>query len=310
MKIITSKTILLDKPVALAIGTFDGMHLGHKFLLSRLMEISRQNRCCSMVYTFSKHPMFSLDPDNAPPLLMAIKQKMLEFKKIGLDYVFIQNFDIKFSEISSQDFISNILKNYDIRHIVVGHDFRFGHKGTGDISLLKQLSLIEDFEVTSIQPYKINGQIVSSSVIRNFIRQGKVKKAADFLGYPYSLCGQVITGFGRGTKIGFPTANLQFNKQMAVPGFGVYLTKAFIEEKEYWGATSIGNNPTFFQDGTHIETYFLDFEKNLYGKRLKLFFIEKLRDQIRFDTVEELVSQISKDVEQIKYMVCKNKKLC
>lgn len=310
MKIITSKTILLDKPVALAIGTFDGMHLGHKFMLSRLMEISRQNRCYSMVYTFSKHPMFSLDPNNAPPLLMTLKQKMLELSKLGLNYVFTQNFDIKFSERSSQDFILNLLETYDIRHIVVGHDFRFGHKGTGDIDLLKQLSLNEDFKVTSVPPYEIDGQIVSSSIIRNYIRQGKVKKASDFLGYPYSLFGQVVTGFKRGTKIGFPTANLQFNKEMAVPGFGVYLTKAFIEKKEYWGATSIGNNPTFFQDGTYIETHFLDFKKNLYGKRLKLFFIEKLRDQIRFDTVEELVSQISKDVEQIKYMVCKNKKLC
>lgn len=310
MKIITKKTRLFGKPVALAIGTFDGMHLGHKYLLNRFIDISRQNTYTSMVYTFMKHPMLSLDPNNAPPLLMTLAKKILEFKKLGLDYVLVQKFDLKFSEISSQGFISDLLENYDIRHIVVGHDFRFGNKGMGNVSVLKELSLSKGFEITIIPPYKIDGQIVSSSLIRNYVRQGKVKEAAHFLGYPYPLCGEVITGFGRGTKIGFPTANLQFNDKMAVPGYGVYLTKGVIEKKEYWGATSVGNNPTFFQQETQIETHFLDFNKVLYGKRIELFFIEKLRDQVRFDTVNDLVSQINKDIKQIKLMVCKYKKLC
>ncbi len=310
MKIITDEKRLPNKPVALAIGTFDGMHLGHKYLLNKLIEISKRNNCYSMVYTFRRHPMLFLDPNNAPPLLMSLAQKILEFKKLGLNLVFVQNFDHKFAEISSHGFISLLRENYNVRHIVIGHDFRFGHKGMGDVSLLKQFSLSKGFEVTSIQPHKVDGQIVSSSAIRILLKQGKVKEAAGFLGYPYSLCGEVVTGFGRGAKIGFPTANLQFDEKMAVPGFGVYLTKAIIDKKEYWGATSVGNNPTFFQEGTQIETYFLDINKDLYGKHLKLFFIEKLRDQICFDTVDELVSQIGKDVNQIKYMVCKNKKLC
>jgi len=310
MKIITGKPGSLNKPVALAIGTFDGMHLGHKYLLNRLVEISKQNSYCSMVYTFGKHPTASIDPNNMPPLLMSFKQKIVEFKKMRLDYVFIQNFDLKFSEISSIGFITDLCKNYDIRHIVVGYDFKFGHKGTGNVSLLKELSLGEGFEVTIIPPYKIDGQVVSSSLIRNLIKQGKVKEATKFLGFPYSLCGDVVTGFHRGTKIGFPTANLQFSKHSAVPGDGVYLTRSVIDEKEYWGATSVGSNPTFSQEGVHVETHFLNFNSNLYGKRLKLFFLEKLREQIRFDTIDDLTRQISKDVNQIKYIVCKSRKLC
>jgi len=310
MKIIIKKAGILDKPVALAIGTFDGMHLGHKYLLNRLIEISGQNAFCSMVYTFGKHPMLSLDPNNAPPLLLPLTQKILEFKKMGLDYVFIQKFDHKFSEISSKGFISSLRETYDIRHIVVGHDFRFGHKGIGNVSLLKELALGEGLEVTLVPPYKIDGQVISSSLIRVLIKQGKVKEATHFLGYPYSLCGEIVTGFKRGTKIGFPTANLQFSKSLAVPGDGVYLTKGVIDEKEYWGATSVGNNPTFLQESVHIETHFLNFNSNVYGKRLKLYFIEKIRDQIRFDTINDLVRQINKDVNRIKFMVCKYRKLC
>jgi len=310
MKITTKKVGMLGKPVALTIGTFDGIHLGHKYLLNKLIEISRQNAYCSMVYTFGKHPMLSLDQNNAPPMLLPLTQKILEFKKLGLDYLFIQKFDLKFSEISSRSFVSDLFENYDIRHIVVGHDFKFGHKGMGDVSLLKELALTEGLEVTLIPPCKIDGQVVSSSLIRVLIKQGKVKEATHFLGYPYSLCGEIVTGFKRGTEIGFPTANLQFSKNLALPGDGVYLTKGVIDEKEYWGATSVGKNPTFSQEAVHIETYFLNFNSNIYGKRLKLYFIEKIRDQIRFDTVNDLVRQINKDVNRIKFIVCKYRKLC
>jgi len=304
------KTRSLDKPVALTIGTFDGMHLGHQYLIKTMVEISKQNKFYSMIFTFRKHPMLSLDPKNSPPLLMPLHQKILDFKKLGLDYILIQDFDHKFAQISPRDFISLFCSHYGIRHIVIGHDFRFGHDSAGDISLLKELAVSEGFDVTTISPYKINDMIVSSSAIRTFLRQGKVKEAESFLGYPYSLRGEVISGFGRGTKLGFPTANLQVRKEIALPGFGVYLTKAFIEQKEFWGATSIGKNPTFSQDETQIETYFLNLNQNLYGKRLKLYFIEKIRDQIRFDTIDGLVNQIGKDVNYIKYLICKNRKLC
>jgi len=306
MRVITGNSYLVDKPIALAIGTFDGMHLGHRYLLDRLIEICKVNLCSSMIYTFGNHPLFTLDPQNAPPLLMSLEKKILEFSRVGVEYLIIRYFDIKFSEISPQNFISDLCQSYDIRYVVVGHDFSFGKKGIGNIHLLKELSLNRNFEVISVPPRKIDGQIVSSSLIRKYLNQGKVSEATTYLGYPYTLCGNVVRGFGRGTKIGFPTANLKYNNTMAIPGAGVYLTKGIIEKKEFWGATSVGNNPTFSQEGTHIETYFLNNNSNLYGKQLKLVFIEKLRDQIRFDTIEDLVRQIRNDIDQIKYLICKN----
>lgn len=300
-----SEVSMFTKPLALAIGTFDGMHRGHISLLNKLFEVCRKDNCHSMVYTFKNHPISFLNPSETPPMLLSLKQKISEFQKTGLDYLIIQKFDSVFSKLTPQSFIDNLTDCYNIKHILTGHDFKFGSGGNGNIQMLSELSSSNRFSVTTVPPFKINGRIVSSSAIRTLIMQGKVREAKEFLGYPYTLIGKVEAGVGRGNKLGFPTANLQFDNKMAIPGFGVYLTKTIFEQKEYWGATSVGDNPTFDQAGTHIETHILNFNNNLYGKSLKLLFIDKLRDQVRFNSTEELVEQIRKDVSLIKFMICK-----
>jgi len=310
MKIIHSAHKWHKEPVALTIGTFDGMHKGHEVLLKRLISISQKHRCNSMVLTFENHPISNLNPGRAPATLMSLNQKILKFKRLGIDILMLKKFDTQFSQISSGDFIAFMQSCFNIQHMVAGHDFRFGHEGMGNNDLLQRLALTGRFEVSVVPPYTIHGKIVSSSLVRELIIQGDVKKASDFLGYPYTIVGKIVKGLGRGTHIGYPTANISFDGNVAVPGFGVYMTKGVIDKHEFWGATSVGSNPTFSQGGIHIETYFIDFNENVYGKTLKLSFIEKLRNQVCYLTVAELVDQISRDVQAVKNMICKRKKMC
>jgi len=296
--------------LAIAIGTFDGIHLGHRFLIEKLLQICKEKNYSSMIYTYIQHPLHQLGIDSPPALIMSINNKVHKFHNMGIDFLTLQSFSKEFAQTSPENFFSDICSKFNVRHIVIGQDFKFGHKGLGSVQLLQKLANANNIEVTVVPPYCKGNTVVSSSMIRDLISDGNVEKANEFLGYEYYLYGEVITGFQRGTAMGFPTANLSFNKLMAIPAHGVYMTYAYIEGKFYWGATSIGTNPTFDDCSTHIETHFIDYKKELYGKKIKIFFLQKLRDQIRFDSIEELKKQIHADVEQIKFLVFKPTNMC
>jgi riboflavin kinase/FMN adenylyltransferase len=300
----------LSEPVAIALGTFDGIHRGHKSLIHCLNKIKYKHKCAAMVYTFKQHPLNFLLPDNRPPQLMNLNKKILEFHRLGVDMLVLNNFDENFAHTPPEAFIYNLLlARYNVRCLVVGYNYRFGYQAKGDVRLLKRIGTEKGFNVIILPQYKIDGQAVSSTLIRKQIQNGQVSRAARLLGRHYSISGTIIPGAGRGKKLGYPTANLDIgSKNIVIPGFGVYLTYWETEGKQLWGVTNIGSNPTFDGKGIHIETHFWDFQGELYGRRMRIHFVEHIRDEIRFASAQDLVNQLSDDIKTAKnfvYNMCK-----
>jgi len=298
------------RPVAIALGTFDGMHRGHQKLMSQLHKINLLYGCDTMMYTFLEHPLSKLNPNEAPSQIMSIHEKILFLKKCGIDWLILNPFDTDFSQTSPKSFIEDLLlKHYDVKAIVVGYNFKFGFQGKGDVNFLKQMSRKHGFKLVVVPPVSVNGNIVSSSLIRRCIENGQVKEANEYLGRPYAICGQVIHGFGRGKSLGFPTANLSFNHKKIIPKYGVYITKTYIGKKAYWGVTNIGQNPTFQTGGLYLETHLIDYEGDLYGKRMKIEFLFRLREEKTFHRIEDLKNQVYKDINYVKNFIYKYKRI-
>ncbi len=302
----------LMQPVAMALGTFDGIHKGHQALIGRLKEIKRRYGYTIMVYTFKQHPLSCLPPRKAPPQVMNLNKKILEFHRMGVDILVLNNFDDEFARTTPQEFIrKHLLEKYDVRFIVVGYNYRFGYNGSGDTQLLIQMGKEMGFEVVVVPPVKVEGKVVSSSLIRETIQQGDVAKAWQYLGRPYSINGQIVRGAGRGKTLGYPTANLDIgSKNIVIPKFGVYLTRCNLDGQWLWGVTNVGQNPTFEQSGLHIETFLLNYHSGkLYGKRTRLYFLRYIREERRFSSKQELVHQIECDVAVAKNLIYKRCKV-
>lgn len=295
----------LDDPIAIALGTFDGIHIGHQMLIQQLMYIQKTFGCCSLVYTFFNNPLELLNPKKAPSRIMTLPEKISKFNRFDIDYLVLNLFDKKLSSMSPQDFIEMLIKNYNVKYIVVGYDFRFGHLGSGDTKLLDKLSEKYGYEVIVIPPLSLGGEIISSSLIRKLIREGNMEKVTMYLGAPYAISGKIVHGFGRGRKLGFPTANLEFDIRKTIPKNGIYLTKVMIEGVYHWGMTNVGINPTFNDEGLFIETYILDYNNNLYNTRIKLEFLKRIRDELKFSNIEDLKNQIAKDIQWAKNYIYK-----
>ncbi|MCM8901168.1 bifunctional riboflavin kinase/FAD synthetase [Caldicoprobacter algeriensis] len=298
----------LGYPVAIALGMFDGIHKGHKALIRRLKEIKRRYGYTAMVYTFKQHPLSCLPPRKAPPQIMNLNKKILEFHRMGVDILVLNNFDEGFARTAPREFIQRyLLEKYDVRFIVVGYNYRFGHNGSGDAQLLIRMGKEMGFEVVVVPPVKVGREVVSSSLIRKMIQQGDVAKAWQYLGRPYSINGQIVRGAGRGKTLGHPTANLDIGpKNIVIPKFGVYLTRCNLDGQCFWGVTNVGQNPTFDQSGLHIETFFLDYHGGeLYGKHVRLYFLRYIREERRFPSKQELVQQMECDVAAAKNLIYK-----
>ena len=192
----------------------------------------------------------------------------------------------------------------------MGYNFKFGIEGKGDVETLIQFGREKNFDVRVIPPVKLNGEIISSSKIRILIEQGNIRKAANFLGYPYSLKGKVIRGDSRGRRLGFPTANLKYDKMKVIPKKGVYLTLTLVDDIFIWGLTNVGNNPTFAKKDMRVETHLLGYSGNLYGKEIELYFFDRIRDEIKFDNAEHLIIQMNKDVNTAKNYIYKIIQMC
>ena len=286
------------KDMLLTIGVFDGVHLGHKYLLSQLKEQARQQNLLSGVVTFRQHPQEVLAPQTKLSFLTDPAERTNLLKNEGIEVIITLSFTHELAQLSTRQFIS-LLKNYlGMRGMVVGPDFALGQNREGNIDALRTLAQDKDFSVTVVPPIMINGEVVSSTAIRNALADGDMKRVHNLVGRPFSLHGRVISGAGRGIKLGFPTANLDINSQQALPAEGVYATWAYIDDKAYHSMTNIGKRPTFGGNERTVEAYVLNYHSDLYGHELRIDIIERLRSEKQFHTEEELKKQIAEDIKQ------------
>jgi len=293
----------LPYPV-LTIGNFDGVHLGHQALFRMLIDRAKKNSGTSIVFTFVPHPLRVIAPERAPKLLTPYKEKIRLIKNCGIDVIICINFTKEFASITAEDFIRNILcRMIEVREILIGSNYMFGKGRKGSPELLKALGREYGFSVTVVDEIRIDNTVVSSSRIRTLIAKGRVEEAAKFLGRPYSVEGVVIEGAKRGKSLlNTPTANLSTANEL-LPKDGVYAVKVRVGRKVYGGATNIGCNPTFKDKKFSFETHILDFEGTLLGKTLRVDFIRRIRDEIKFSKVEDLAAQLEKDIAEIRQIL-------
>ncbi|MFC1914861.1 bifunctional riboflavin kinase/FAD synthetase [Chloroflexota bacterium] len=287
-----------EKDTLLTIGVFDGVHRGHKHLLSQLTEQARQHNLLSGVVTFRQHPEKMLSPQTRLPFLTDLTQRTGLLKNEGVDMVVPLSFTSEMAQLSASQFVSLLKRYLRMRGLLIGSDFALGKNREGDFDILRALGEELNFSVTIISPLTINGEVVSSTAIRKVLADGDMKRVTNLIGRPFRLQGQVITGTGRGLELGFPTANLKIDPKQALPPEGVYATRAYLDDKTCPSVTNIGRNPTFGNNELTVEAYLLDYHNNLYGRELKIDIVERLRDEKRFNSVEELKNQIASDIKQ------------
>lgn len=283
-------------PSAVTLGNFDGVHLGHRALFRRLVKKARDLNCPSVVYTFDPHPLKFLAPDKAPPLLNTREEKRRLIAASHMDLLIDAPFTAEFAEMSPQRFVDEILVGrLGVRALVIGYDYAFGKNRRGDAAFLERCGREKGFAVDVLEPVGADGQPYSSTRIRNMIAAGDVSHVVGLLGRHYNLEGRVVPGEQRGRDMGFPTANLVSNKEL-LPAVGVYAVKVRLEQQEYAGVVNIGQRPTFAGEQTTIEVHLLDYTGDLYGQRVRVYFVERLREERKFADAAELARAIAVDV--------------
>ena len=283
------------------IGNFDGVHLGHQQLFGEVVKRAARRKGKSIVVTFDPHPLRVLRPGGIK-LISTIEQKIEQIEKVGIDILVIIPFDRDFASTSAEDFVQRILiDTIGMAELVVGYDYAFGKGRSGDTVFLKEQGAQKGFPVTVIEPFYQDKMLVSSSKIRELVHAGRMLDARKLLGRPYQIRGVVQVGKKRGgTEIGYPTANLQVNEEDLVPRIGVYVTQVICEGICYGGVLNIGYNPTFGEEKLVAETHIFDFNKDIYGRPIRLNLLKFLRDERMFPGISELAEQISNDVIEAK----------
>jgi len=285
------------RPSAVTIGTFDGVHLGHRTILERLVKTATDENLDSILLTFFPHPRMVLQKDVQLKLINTIDERKELIKKTGLDQLVIHPFTKEFSRLTALQFVRDILVNcLNVKKIIIGYDHRFGRNRNATIEDLKEFGITYDFEVIEITAQELDEVAISSSKIRRALENGHIKTANSYLGYLFMLNGTIVKGKGIGKTLDFPTANLQVEENYKIiPKNGVYVVQSNISGERVFGITNIGTNPTFGGSVKTIETYFLDFNEILYDKFLKLEFLKRIRDEINFETSDNLKEAIKKD---------------
>lgn len=285
---------------ALGLGNFDGLHLGHKSLINNIKNIAKKNNLKSAIFLFKEHTNTIILKDKRDYFLSSFEDKLEMLEKYELDYVFVVHFDKDMSDLSPEEFIS-FLKSYtNVEYIIVGKDYTFGKKAEGNIKDLKLLSNKFSYKLKVVDDYLIDKTLIKSSKIRELLKDGNIKLSNEYLGRKYFIKGKVIHGEGRGTGLGFPTANLENIENYLLPKEGVYLTVTDIDNKKYKSLTSIGYNETFQDGELKIETFIIDFDSNIYNDCIKVEFLEYIRDNIKFENKDGLIKQINKDFNYAK----------
>ena len=288
---------------AIAIGNFDGVHLGHLQIVRRLLERAREVSGPAIVFTFDPHPVRILRPAECPPPLTWTERKAQLLAQHGVDKIVAYPTDPQLLQLSAQEFFDKIVCGaLDAQAMVEGPNFYFGHNREGNVDLLRDFTAAAGISLDVIEPYALGGQLVSSSLIRQLIAEGEVARAAEMLSAPYRIRGMVTHGAGRGVKLGFPTANLEAVDTL-LPKLGVYAGRAWIESAPYAAAIHLGPNPTFGEGATKVEVHLIDFEEPIYGQPLEVEFLSHLRDIVTFAGETELTTQLSQDVDQARKLV-------
>lgn len=290
----------------LAIGVFDGVHAGHRYLLKQLQKRAAEKHLLSGVLTFNPHPQSVLHPDDQLPWLSNLEDRVTTLQQLGVNIVAVLTFTPELAQLTARDFMSLLKKYLKMRGIMVGPDFALGRGGEGNISLLRTLGNQMEFSVEVIPPYTINGELVSSTLIRQALIQGDMKRVEKLMGHHFYLRGKVITSDKRGRALGFPTANLESKPQQALPNNGIYATITHVDGKQFPSATNIGTRPTFGEGRKMVENHLLNYKGNLYSKEIRVEFVQKLRDEKRFASSEELKTQIEKDVRKVQALLAKD----
>lgn len=295
-----------EAPVALTIGNFDGVHLGHQAMLARLKEAADRLDLVSCVMTFEPHPREFFAPDQAPTRLTSLREKLELLAEAGVERVQVCRFNFNFAKISAEDFIARILqRGLGVRWVLVGDDFRFGARRTGDFAMLKACSARHGFEVAEMPSFTVDGLRVSSTAVREALASGDLDLARRLLGRPYSISGRVVDGDKLGKKIGFPTANMQLRHNRP-PLSGIFAVEVHgaVESSPQQvtrGVASLGVRPTVHESGKPVlEVHLFDFEQEIYGRHLRMDFLHKLRDEEKYSDLDTLTRQIERDVENAK----------
>jgi len=292
----------------LTIGVFDGVHAGHRYLLEKLQQRAAEKNLLSGVVTFNPHPQSVLHPHNQLLWLNNLEDRIRAFQELGVKMVAVLTFTPKVAQLSAQDFMSLLKKHLKMQGIMVGPDFALGRSQEGDINLLRTLGHEMNFSVEVIPPFTIDGEVVSSTLIRQALIQGDMRRVERLMGRYFYLRGKVITSDKRGRVLGFPTANLDIKPQQALPSNGIYATITQVNGKRFPSATNIGIRPTFGKGEKTVETHLLNYKGDLYDKDMKVEFVQKLRDEQRFSSPEELKIQIEKDVQEVEAILAKDLK--
>ncbi len=284
-----------ESDTVITVGNFDGVHLGHRSLLNRVKKIAEEKGLKSVVLSFYPHPIKVLSPSQAPCELTNLYEKAELILQEGIESVVFIKFDKSFATLSAEDFIREVIvQRLKCKHLVVGYDWRFGYRREGEIELAREMGRELGFEVEEVQPFRINGHIVSSTLIRRLLHMGRLEEASLYLGRNYSIRRRVVKGDGRGSSLGFPTANLENTEDLCLKE-GVYVVKV---EGNLLGVANYGRRPTFDGHRKVLEVHILDFDGDLRGKHIKVEFLKFLREEKKFSSVEELVKQIQEDISR------------
>lgn len=286
--------------LVLTVGSFDGVHLGHRAILEETVRQARARGGCAGVLTLRPHPREFFSPEHAPSMLTCDRKKWQLFEDLGIDVVFILAFNAEVAALEPEKFVEEIIHGRcGAVAVVVGHDFRFGKGARGDFELLRNLSPRFGFKITQVAPLLMDGERVSSTLIRERLFVGDLEKAQAFLGRPYSIVGEVVSGRRVGSTLGFPTANIRPH-HTAVPAQGVYVCEVLVGGACYPAAVNIGVAPTIRDEEMSIEAHLLDFSGNLEGRELEVVFHKRLRPEIKFATIEDLIAQIRRDIDAVR----------
>ncbi|MFV2059667.1 MAG: bifunctional riboflavin kinase/FAD synthetase [Gammaproteobacteria bacterium] len=283
------------------IGNFDGVHLGHQAVIGQLAEKSAELNLPMVVISFEPQPMEYFLHEKAPARLLRLREKYLALSRFSVTAMLSLPFNKKLAALSAQDFINNILiEKLGIQYLVVGDDFRFGHNRQGDFEMLQQVGKHHNFQVVNMHTFEIDGERVSSTRVRQALQQGNLQYAEKLLGRSYRMSGRVAHGDKLGRELGFPTANIFLHRKVT-PMEGIFVVEVFgLDGEPIEGVASIGNRPTVNGTKTLLEVFIFDFDREIYGKHLQVSFLHKLRDQIRFDNLDDLKVQIDNDVQEAK----------
>ena len=290
-------TFTTQQPTVLTIGTFDGVHLGHQKIVERVVTTARQEGLLATVFTFFPHPRMVVQHDKGLKLIHTLEEKKQLLQQLGVDLLVVQPFNEAFAQLTAEEFVSTILvQRLNVKKVIIGYDHRFGRNRTANIDDMRLFGKKYGFAVEEISVQEVDEVSVSSTKIREALNKGDVTTAEHYLGTPYSLTGRVVHGLKLGRTLGYPTANIQVTEDYKlIPKDGVYAVYSYIDGRKVYGMMSIGKNPTIEGKGASIEVYFFDFNGDLYDQKLTIEFVQYLREEQKFATINLLKKQLQDD---------------